>query len=236
MNFSPNFASVAASLLEAKMEIAQLPLVKDAQGDRARYIKLPTVLASIEPVLHAKGWMIMQGCGDNITDGLLLAISVETYLIHTTGEWVSNSVIIPLVGAKKSKDERAKDGMATFPPDAQSGGGAQTYGRRYGVFAILSLAIAEDDDGASASLRRRRKVREFVAVQSDAPKAGPWTEPGVMPWGPKRGTPMLELADAYLRAAMADARAKSGIDEAAVIEAELKRRAARTEKTEPATV
>jgi hypothetical protein len=223
VKFSPNFASVAASLLDAKKAIAQLPLVKDAQGDRAKYIKLPTILASIEPVLHEHGWMIMQGCGDNITDGLLLAISVETTLVHTSGEWVQNCVVIPLVGAKKKKE----DGGGTHAPDAQSGGGAQTYGRRYGVFAILSLAIAEDDDGASASLKRRRKVREFAAVQNDAPKPGPWSDPGIMPWGPKKGTPMLELPDTYLRAAMADARQKSGLDEAAVIEAELKRRTER---------
>ena len=230
MNFSPNFASVAVSLLEAKKKIAALPLIKDAQGDRARYIKLPTILASVEPVLHEHGWMIMQGCADNITDGLLIAISVETYLVHTSGEWVRNVVVIPLVGAKKKKE----DGGGTHAPDAQSGGGAQTYGRRYGIFALLSLAIAEDDDGASASLRRRKRVREFVAVQDDKQKPGPWTEPGIMPWGAKRGTPMLEMTDAYLRAAMADARAKSGLDEAAVIEAELKRRAER--KPEPAGV
>lgn len=230
MRTSANFASVAASLLRAKKQIAALPLVKDAQGDRAKYIKLPTILASIEPVLHEEGWFIMQGCGENITDGLLIAISVTTRLQHESGEWIENDSIVPLVGPKKKKE----DGGGTHAPDAQSGGGAQTYGRRYGLFALLSLGIAEDDDGASASLRRRRKVREFVAVQSDAPKPGPWTEPGIMPWGPKRGTPMLELTDAYLRAAMADARAKSGTDEAAVIEAELKRRAAVKPEPQPA--
>lgn len=236
MRMSPNFASVAASLIEAKTEIAKLPLIKDAKGDKANYIKLATVLATVEPILHAKGWMIVQGCGDNITDGLLLAISVETTLLHTSGEWIQNTSVIPLVGAKKSKDERNANpsGGATYAPDAQSGGGAQTYGRRYGLFGILSLAIAEDDDGASASMRRRRKVREFVAVQSDAPKPGPWTDPGVMPWGPKRGTPMLELTDAYLRAQMADARAKSCLAEAEVIEAELKRRAERKPEPQPA--
>lgn len=227
---SPNFASVAASLIEAKTEIAKLPIIKDAQGDKARYVKLATVLATVEPILHAKGWMIVQGCGDNITDGLLLAISVETFLLHTSGEWISNNVVIPLVGAKKRKE----DGGGTHAPDAQSGGGAQTYGRRYGLFGILSLAIAEDDDGASASMRRRRKVREFVAVQTDAVKSGPWTNPGEMPWGPKRGTPMLDLPDAYLRSQMADARAKSAPDEVAVIEAELKRRAARQPEPQPA--
>lgn len=230
MRFSPNFASVAVSLLSAKKAIAQLPLIKDAHGDRAKYIKLPTILANIEPILHEHGWMVMQGCGDNITDGLLLAISVETYLVHTSGEWVSNSVVIPLVGAKKKKE----DGGGTHAPDAQSGGGAQTYGRRYGLFAILSLAIAEDDDGASASLRRRKRVREFAEVQTTGVKAGPWTQPGIMPWGPKKGTPMIELPDTLLRAAMADARQKSGVDEAAVIEAELKRRTERKEEMQPA--
>lgn len=230
MKISPNFPTVAASLIRAKTKIAQLPLIKDAQGDRAKYLKLNTLLATIEPVLHEEGWMIVQGCGENITDGLLLAISIETTLLHTSGEWIQTSSTIPLVGAKKKKE----DGGGTHAPDAQSGGGAQTYGRRYGLYSILSLAVADDDDGASASLKRRRRVREFVAVQNDAPKPGPWTEPGIMPWGPKRGTPMLELADAYLRAAMADARAKSAPDEAAVIEAELKRRAER--KPEAVTV
>lgn len=227
MKFSPNFPTVAASLIRAKTKIAQLPLIKDAQGDKAKYLKLGTLLATIEPVLHEEGWMIVQGCGDNIADGLLLAISIETMLLHTSGEWIQSTSVIALVGAKKSKEDRQKEGTATFPPDAQSSGGAQTYGRRYGLYAILSLSVAEDDDGASASLKRRRRVREFVAVQNDAPKPGPWSEPGIMPWGNKRGTPMLEIPDAYLRSAMADARSKSAPDEAAVIEAELKRRAER---------
>jgi hypothetical protein len=229
VKISPNFTSVAASLIKAKMRIAQLPLIKDAQGDRAKYLKLNTLLSTVEPVLHEEGWMIVQGCGENITDGLLLAISIETTLLHTSGEWIQTTSVVPLVGAKKSKDERQKEGTATFPPDAQSGGGAQTYGRRYGLYAILSLAVADDDDGATASLRRRKKVSDFVSVQETGVKAGPWTQPGIMPWGSKKGTPMLEIAEPQLRAAMADARAKSGLDEAAVIEAELKRRAERKE-------
>ncbi len=229
MKTSPNFHTVAASLMTAKAEIAQLPLVKDAQGDRARYIKLGTVLTVVEPVLHRHGWMIVQGCGENITHTTLLAITIETTLLHISGEWMQSAVVVPLVGAKKKKE----DGGGTHAPDAQSGGGAQTYGRRYGLFAILSLAIAEDDDGASASLKRRKKVAEY-SENHPAPKitpSGPWTEPGIMPWGTKRGTPMAEIADAELRAAMADARRKSATDEAAVIEYELKERATKPAAT-----
>lgn len=230
LRFSPGFKNVARSLLTAKKQIAETPLVKDATGDRAKYIRLPTVLATVEPILFACGWFVVQGCGENITDGLLLAISVETTLMHESGEWIQNSVIVPLVGAKKSKEERVKDGVATYAPDAQSGGGAQTYGRRYGLFAILSLAIAEDDDGASASLSRRRGVARLAA---GAVQPTEWHDAGVMAIGEYAGTPMVQLKKDRLRRAMDVAKKGGRLDVATALSAELTRRATDPQWKEP---
>lgn len=60
-------------------------------------------------------------------------IGVETILMHTSGEWLSNSFTVQL-----SKQ------------DAQGAGSAITYCRRYGLQAVAGIP-SDDDDGNAAS-------------------------------------------------------------------------------------
>lgn len=149
-------------LIAAKAEIMSLPLIKDATGDKAKYIKLTTLLAAVEPILLAHGILIVQGQGDEIgADGVLYGLSVQTTLLHRSGEWLATSVPIPVSGARIAK----KDGGGNHPVNAQDGGISLSYGRRYGIFAILSISVDEDTDGAHKTLARRRRARE-VAEES----------------------------------------------------------------------
>lgn len=60
-------------------------------------------------------------------------VSVETVLLHTSGQWIKSSLTL-----------EARDATA------QSIGGAITYGRRYGFSAAIGITADEDDDGNSA--------------------------------------------------------------------------------------
>jgi hypothetical protein len=62
-------------------------------------------------------------------------VTVETVLMHSSGEWMSSVAAAPL-----SK------------PDAQGVGSAITYLRRYSLAAIAGIA-QEDDDGQAATKR-----------------------------------------------------------------------------------
>lgn len=61
------------------------------------------------------------------------AVSLTSRLMHESGEWMEDTMIIPLVKAT-----------------AQDYGSALTYARRYAVSAIIGIVADEDDDGNQA--------------------------------------------------------------------------------------
>lgn len=167
MKRSSDHDEVTAAYIQAKAQIAALPLVKDAQGDKAKYLRLGTLLAAIEPILLEQGCALVQGCaGDCIQDGVLCAMRIETTLLHVSGQWMRTSVLIPVAGAQK----KSTDGGGFYPPNQQSGGITITYGRRYGIFAFFCLAVDEDTDGATKNRGRRARAKELaeeIAVKTD---------------------------------------------------------------------
>ena len=63
-------------------------------------------------------------------------VIVETILAHESGQWIQSELCMPL----------AKN-------DPQGVGSAITYGRRYGLAAIVGIVADDDDDGNAASLK-----------------------------------------------------------------------------------
>lgn len=233
MKTSPTTGNLIAALMTAQREIMGVPLIKDASNPdvNSKYIQLGSLLNVLKPICLNNGLLITQGGGDNITDGLLIAISIETTVFHTSGEWLSQTVTIPLVGRKKAK----ADGGGTHAPDAQSGGGAITYGCRYGLIAFFDLAIDKDDDGARASLSRRRAVGRLSGGAASAVQPTEWHEAGIMAIGDYAGTPMVQLKKERLRRALDAAKTAGKLDVATAISAELTRRATTPGWKEPET-
>lgn len=145
---------VTAALFRAKGIINTLPLVKDKQGDKAKYLQLETLLAAIEPVLLQEQLLIMQGTVDKITDGVLVAITMRTTVLHISGQWYATDVVIPVSGPLKAK----ADGGGRGPVGAQDGGISTTYARRYGIFTLFSISVDADTDGATRNQNRRKRA------------------------------------------------------------------------------
>ena len=94
------------------------------------YVPLQTLIEVTKPVLLEYNLLITQG--GRFADGGLL---VTTKLIHLSGQWIYTEIRMP-IGDKKT---------------AQAVGGAMTYGRRYGIAAVLFLSCNKDDDGNEIS-------------------------------------------------------------------------------------
>ncbi len=178
MKHSETFTKLSAALVAAQAQLKAIP--KDATNPhfKNRYASLDGIVETIRPVLAAYKLAVIQGAGDPIIDhgGSLEGFSVETMLIHESGEWISNAAIVPLTKV-----------------DAQGAGGALTYGRRYGLSALLSLATDEDDDGNAAARPRAQATvaeRMVAATKEPAPIAEP--EVGEEPSCPKCGGNMWD--------------------------------------------
>src|SRR5262245_18766912 len=105
---------------------------------------------TVRPVLARHGLAVVQSATQPHSDeqSRVPAIGVETMLVHSSGEWLSGAVVIPLLG-------RRLKGGGFSEADAQAAGSAITYGRRYGLAALLAL-VSDDDDDANTAVRSRR--------------------------------------------------------------------------------
>ena len=148
MKHSESITKLAVALVAAQGELKAVG--KDAVNPhfKNRYASLDSIIDTVRPVLARHNLAVVQGAGVPETNehGQLVGFAVETMLIHSSGEWLSNAAVVPVVKS-----------------DAQGAGGALTYGRRYGLSALLALATEDDDDGNAAS--RTTAVKSANAVE-----------------------------------------------------------------------
>ena len=77
-------------------------------------------------------------------------VGVETILMHSSGEWISSTLMLPMT-----------------KQDPQAAGSAITYARRYSLQAIAGIP-SEDDDGNTASAKAPAKPPvDIVKVASE---------------------------------------------------------------------
>lgn len=168
MKHTESIAKLAMALVAAQRELKAI--TKDATNPhfRNKYASLDGIVETVRPTLAKHGLAVVQGATSPITDsdGSLCGFAVETMLIHDSGEWLCNAAIMPLVKV-----------------DAQGAGGAMTYGRRYGLSALLSLATDDDDDGHTASQRMARPAAPAKQPTPSAPidERAPLDEPSSQP-------------------------------------------------------
>lgn len=127
MKMSETISEVATALSIAQGMIDDATKTGLNPAFRSKYADLAAVRAVIREPLAKNGLAIVQG--PRRAEG---GVEVETMLIHKSGEWISESVFIPITKW-----------------DAHGMGSGITYGRRYGLMSILCIAT-EDDDGNSA--------------------------------------------------------------------------------------
>ena len=92
------------------------------------YADINAILVAIRPQLLDNKLAITQG---NRYCTKSNGFYITTMLVHESGQWIKSEVRMPIGGKK----------------DAQAVGSACTYGRRYGLSAILGISVDADDDG-----------------------------------------------------------------------------------------
>lgn len=160
MKTSESISSIAPDLVKAQAGINGV--AKDGNNPifRSKYITLDSILLAVRPVLSANNLFLTQGIisVSKTEEGIVNAVEVESKLIHSSGEWVASSVVVPVT----NNVDRNGKAMAV---DAHRVGGSLTYGRRYSLSALLSIG-EDDDDGNTASGYQN----QYQAPQQQAPK------------------------------------------------------------------
>ena len=131
MNKSESIAHLASALSQAQAELKPVGFNAVNPFLKNKYADLGALIESSRPILAKHGLSIVQlPMGDG-------QIGVETIVLHTSGEFVSNFITLPL------EMEKGKS-------NAQVAGSIITYLRRYAWAAALAMYADEDTDGNQA--------------------------------------------------------------------------------------
>lgn len=146
MQKSESIAKLSKALATVQANLK--PAVKDATNPhfKSKYADLSSIWDSCREPLSKNGLSVVQGNSVGL-DGTII---VETILLHESGEWIQSELALPL-----SKQ------------DPQGVGSAMTYGRRYGLAAIVGIVADVDDDGIAAS--SNRQPAQFTPKAVEAP-------------------------------------------------------------------
>jgi len=125
----------ALSIVQGKLTYA----TKDSANPffKSRYADLESVWDSCRSLLAENGLAVMQFPGEYF-DGTM---SLTTVLSHSSGEWISKEMSLPVT-----------------KPDAQGAGSALTYMRRYALAAVVGVVQADDDGNAASSPQVKQSI------------------------------------------------------------------------------
>jgi len=125
----------ALSIVQGKLTYA----TKDSANPffKSRYADLESVWDSCRSLLAENGLAVMQFPGEYF-DGTM---SLTTVLSHSSGEWISKEMSLPVT-----------------KPDAQGAGSALTYMRRYALAAVVGVVQADDDGNAASSPQVKQPI------------------------------------------------------------------------------
>ncbi len=128
MTKSETIGALAGAL--SKAQAAMRCAAKDSENPhfRSRYADLQSVWEAAREPLAKNGLSVVQ-----IPATTDRGVSVETILLHESGEFIGGTVEVPL-----SK------------MDAQALGSGLTYARRYSLAAVVGIAPGDDDDAEAA--------------------------------------------------------------------------------------
>jgi hypothetical protein len=157
MKMSDTITEIASALCKAQAEIDDATKTGINPVFKSKYADLAALRAVIREPLAKNDLAIMQF--PRTVEGK--GVEVETMLVHKSGEFMSETLFMPV-----------------HKWDAHGIGSGITYGRRYGLSAVLCVA-SDDDDGngavqagpapAAAPAKKATKV-DLVALKADGEK------------------------------------------------------------------
>ncbi|MDB4302132.1 ERF family protein [bacterium] len=137
MNKSESIAELAKALNKFQAECSGAKKDADNPFFGSKYANLEAVINCAKSALDNNGLAVSQF--PLMDQGYA---GVETILMHSSGEWISNTL---LLACKKQ--------------DPQAMGSAITYARRYAYQSVLGIP-SEDDDGEKSMSRNQAPVKQ----------------------------------------------------------------------------
>ena len=178
MNKSESIVNLSKALAAAQGEMPAIKFDSVNPFLKNKYASLGSVIDTSKPILAKYGLAVSQlvysepgsewqrvtlkdKSGEYSDFAGVEIVGVETVLMHSSGEWISNKVSMS-IGIERGKSS------------AQVAGSIVTYLRRYALSSILGMYSDEDGDGHSPAQtpREKRAVEREREEQADVPVQG----------------------------------------------------------------
>lgn len=130
IKMSHSIGNLAGSLAKAQGEMANG--VKGKAGFNYKYMELGSLIDIARPALSKNEIAVYQS--HEFISKAKPSVVTHTILMHSSGEWIQNSLELPITIMKQ------------LTP-AQMIGVVATYGRRYALQAVCLIASEDDTDG-----------------------------------------------------------------------------------------
>jgi hypothetical protein len=157
---SSTLGAIAAALAKAQGEMEAAAKANINPHFKSKYADLASVWDACRGPLSKNGLAVLQPV---TADGP--KVTITTILAHSSGEWISESLT-----------------MTAQQNTPQGVGSAITYGRRYGLSAMVGIA-PDDDDGNAASGRQRAVSSVASSIEMSGFEEEAPTEPaGYAAW------------------------------------------------------
>jgi hypothetical protein len=141
MNKSETMKELALALSKAQADMPPAELNATNPFLKNKYADLGSIIKAAKPVLAKYGLSVSQLPTSNEDK-----IGVTTILMHSSGEWIESTMMLPIGEAK---------GVST----AQAAGAIISYLRRYSLASALGMYADQDIDGNGAESVKQTKSK-----------------------------------------------------------------------------
>ena len=174
---SETIGKLAEALAKAQSEMKNAPFDQVNPHFKNKFASLAAVRDTVMPALSANGLALVQYTAIK-DDSEQRQLILYTRLIHSSGEYVTSEWPLPYT-----------------PAQPQQLGSALTYGRRYGLSALLSIASEADDDGEGGAQHKPLNKTESALTMSTAKEDHAADFPGDKPPAPSKQA--VKFADGF---------------------------------------
>ena len=143
MNKSENIKELALALSKAQAEMPPAELNAVNPFLKNKYADLGSIIKAAKPIIAKHGLSISQLPTSNGN-----GIGVTTILMHSSGEWLESTMLLPL-----------EDSNNKAVTSAQAAGAIISYLRRYSIASVLGMYADEDVDGNSPKSTRKTRTK-----------------------------------------------------------------------------
>lgn len=136
MKMSENINELATALSAFQGEVTDAPKTKTVKlgtgGASFKHAELPDILELARPILSKNKLSIIQGDSELLFDPMGLIITLETKLMHNSGQWILSKLSMLVdVSTRMNKQQQI--------------GSAITYARRNAILAMLFMSQVDDE-------------------------------------------------------------------------------------------